>query len=187
MICLPGKNSWYVSLPAFSLFKGDPANPIMCQAKERGHWVLKGLLTEGGTRCYGPFLYTRLSYYSDWIVTTTAKGRAPIYPTLGRSHLAIWTPTEEARGTSELILAIGGLNFSNASEDLRLGSGTELQRGSKEVFLNGSARSLVTSEPIYYDYYGGEQLPISTAKKGQRPGLISVSLLLHLLVCSITA
>ncbi|XP_060110321.1 inactive serine protease 54 [Heteronotia binoei] len=166
---------------------GDPGNPIMCQAKETGHWVLKGVLTEGGARCYGPFLYTRLSYYSDWIVITTAKGRAPISPSLGSRHLAIWTLTEEPRGAPEPILASRVLNFSDASEDLPLSADAELQQGSTELFLNGSAKSQGRSEPIYYDYYNGELLPISTAKKGQPQGLIAVSLLLHLLGCSITA
>nr|XP_056718299.1 inactive serine protease 54 [Euleptes europaea] len=165
---------------------GDPSNPIMCQAKETGHWVLKGVLTEGGTRCYGPFLYTRLSYYSDWIVTTTEKGSDPIYPTLGNRHFAIWTPTEEPRGIPVPILA--GLNFSDASEDQPLNSDAELQEGSTEVFVNGSARLLGKSDnPIYYDYYSGELLPISTAKRVRPQGLIAVSLLLHLLTCSVTA
>lgn len=172
---------------AFFLFKGDPSNPIMCQAKETGHWVLKGVLTEGGTRCYGPFLYTRLSYYSDWIVITTAKERAPILPTLGSRHFTIWTPTEEPKGTPEPILASRVLNFSDTSEDFPFSPDAELQQGSTEVFLNGSPRSQGGSDPLYYDYYNGERHPMTITNRGQPQGLITVSLLLHLLTCSITA
>ncbi|XP_077166937.1 inactive serine protease 54 isoform X2 [Paroedura picta] len=165
---------------------GDSGNPIMCQAKETGHWVLKGVLTEGGTRCYGPFLYTRLSWYSDWIVTITAKGRAPIFPSLGSRHFAPWTLTEVPRGSPEPIEANRLLDLADASEDLP-SPDAELQEGSAEVFLNGSSRSLGESDTIYYDYYNGELLPISSAKRGQPRGLIAVSLLLHLLTCSVTA
>uniref|UniRef100_A0ACB8EBN6 Uncharacterized protein n=1 Tax=Sphaerodactylus townsendi TaxID=933632 RepID=A0ACB8EBN6_9SAUR len=164
---------------------GEPGNPIMCQTRETGHWMLKGVLTEGGARCYGPFLYTQLSYYSDWIVITTAKGRVPITPTLGRRHFAIWT--EKAREAPEPILASRVLNFSDASEDFPLNSDAERQNGSTEVFLNGSARSQGKSDLIYYDYYSGELLPISTAKRHQLQGLTAVSLLLHLLTCLMTA
>ncbi|KAL8194562.1 UNVERIFIED_CONTAM: hypothetical protein K2H54_024731 [Gekko kuhli] len=167
---------------------GDPGNPIMCQAKETGHWVLKGVLTEGGTRCYGPFLYTRMSYYSDWIVTSTAKGRAPVFPTLGSRHSAIWTPMEEPRGTPEPILASRVLNFSDDSFDLPLSPDAELQQWGAEGFLNGSARSQGRSDAIYYDYYNGEMLPISSARRGQPQGLVIASLLLLLLLtCSTTA
>ncbi|XP_054856812.1 inactive serine protease 54 [Eublepharis macularius] len=166
---------------------GDPGNPLMCQATETGHWLLKGVLTEGGTRCYGPFLYTRLSHYSDWIVTTTAKGGAPIYPTLGRRDFAVRTPAEEPRGVLEPFLDSRVLNFSKASEDHPLSSDAEPQEGSAEEFLDGPARPQGKSLPVYYDYYSGEQLPISTANRGQPHGLLTVSFLLHLLTCSMTA
>uniref|UniRef100_A0A8C5S4A9 Peptidase S1 domain-containing protein n=1 Tax=Laticauda laticaudata TaxID=8630 RepID=A0A8C5S4A9_LATLA len=69
---------------------GSAGNPVLCEAE--GRRVLKGLLSEGGTRCYGPFLYSRLIYYSDWIMATTAKWRAPASPF--PVPLSTWHPAD---------------------------------------------------------------------------------------------
>ncbi|XP_014373807.2 inactive serine protease 54 isoform X2 [Alligator sinensis] len=119
---------------------GDSGNPVMCQPKGTKRWVLSGVLSEGGMRCYGPFLYTKLSYYSDWISATTKKAGTAMYHTFARGHAASPAPTEYLQGS----------NYSQ---------GKQQQKGSKSSQV-GLDRSKSKSAPLYYDYYSGEVLPI---------------------------
>lgn len=146
--------------------------------------MLKGLLSEGGARCYGPFLYSRLIYYSDWIVATMAKWRAPASPFPGQRHPAFRGPAEEQAGLLfEPFLALRALNVSDVSEDpLSLNLSEELEEGSLGP-VEGPPEARA-NPPLYYDYYGGELLAISSAKTGQPrglQGLLCMGLLLHLL------
>ncbi|XP_027998856.2 inactive serine protease 54 [Eptesicus fuscus] len=50
---------------------GDPGNPLMCQLQGLDLWVLRGILTQGGEKCPGLFLYVKVEDYSDWITSET--------------------------------------------------------------------------------------------------------------------
>ncbi|XP_006752965.2 PREDICTED: inactive serine protease 54 isoform X1 [Myotis davidii] len=50
---------------------GDPGNPLMCQLQGLDLWVLQGVLSQGGERCPGLFLYVKVEDYGDWITSQT--------------------------------------------------------------------------------------------------------------------
>ncbi|KAM7057643.1 inactive serine protease 54 isoform 1-T2 [Molossus nigricans] len=50
---------------------GDPGNPLMCQLQGSDLWVLRGLLSQGGEKCPGLFLYIKVEDYSKWITSKT--------------------------------------------------------------------------------------------------------------------
>ncbi|KAM6223754.1 LOW QUALITY PROTEIN: inactive serine protease 54 [Rhynchocyon petersi] len=54
----------------------EAGNPMICQLQESVLWVLRGVLNRSSKKCAGPFLYTEVEDYSDWIVAT-AQGIGP--------------------------------------------------------------------------------------------------------------
>ncbi|XP_036296990.1 inactive serine protease 54 [Pipistrellus kuhlii] len=50
---------------------GEPGNPLMCQLQGLDLWVLRGVLTQGGEKCPGLFLYVKVDDFSDWITAKT--------------------------------------------------------------------------------------------------------------------
>ncbi|XP_062997554.1 inactive serine protease 54 [Elgaria multicarinata webbii] len=169
---------------------GYSGNPVMCQAVETGQWVLKGVLSEGGTRCYGPFLYTRVSYYSDWVVTTTAKWGAPASPIPGKTrHVGFRASTEELQEILDSFSGERALNSGSTEDHPGPKLAEQQPKESSQELPAWPANARAQPVPIYYDYYSGEVLPISTAGPGQAwglGGLVSASLLLHLLTCVMT-
>ncbi|XP_063169144.1 inactive serine protease 54 [Candoia aspera] len=163
---------------------GYAGNPVLCKAE--GMWVLKGVLSEGGTRCHGPFLYSRVLYYSDWIATTTAKWGAPASPFPGQGYSAFRALAEEHEGLLfEPSLELGAWNASSASDDPQSRSLSEMLNESGPGLPERPDESRA-NPPLYYDYYGGELLPVSSAEPGWPRGLgglVCWGLLLHLQAC----
>ncbi|XP_063801910.1 inactive serine protease 54 [Pseudophryne corroboree] len=52
-------------------------DPVSCRVVGSNRWVLAGILTRGGLKSYGPFLYTRTSYFSDWVSACTKEEGEP--------------------------------------------------------------------------------------------------------------
>ncbi|CAM5150235.1 unnamed protein product [Eretmochelys imbricata] len=158
---------------------GDPGNPVMCQAKGTGDWVLNGVLSQGGMRCYGPFLYTKVAYYSDWISATTADAGVPVYPTFARGRSAFQVPAEDLEGSFEPAEKVFQSSvISEAGSD----HGQPKQRP-KDIkpAQEGLARAHTKSDPVYYDYYSGETLPISKGSLRQPQILTEMSAIFLLL------
>ncbi|KAM9122001.1 inactive serine protease 54 [Pangshura tecta] len=161
---------------------GDPGNPVMCQAKGTGAWVLNGVLSQGGMRCYGPFLYTKVAYYSDWISATTADAGVPVYPTFARGRSAFQAPTKGLEGSFESAEKVFQPSvMAEAGSDR--GKAKQRPKDIKPA-QEGLARAYSKSVPVYYDYYSGETLPISQGRVHQPQSLTQMSsvLLLGLLL-----
>lgn len=70
---------------------GDPGNPLMCQLQQSNLWVLRGILSQGGEKCPGLFLYIRVEDYSDWLTFTTKVTSLPL--SAFHQHREIFTPS----------------------------------------------------------------------------------------------
>ncbi|XP_049720121.1 LOW QUALITY PROTEIN: inactive serine protease 54 [Elephas maximus indicus] len=144
---------------------GDPGNPMICQLQQSDLWVLRGVLNKGGEKCVGPFLYTRVEDYSDWIMAK-AKRIGPVLYSLhhwekvlpysgglrglmaekthaGPGHAGWHRGRHQGRNwpSSHLMPA----NDSRSSLDFR-------EKGLREA----GRSSEIAMQPMYYDYYGGE-------------------------------
>ncbi|XP_043836171.1 inactive serine protease 54 [Dromiciops gliroides] len=165
---------------------GDPGNPVLCQAKENSLWLLSGILNKGGVSCTGPFLSTKLSYYGDWISKRIMKEWADLCPTFqwqelpstlspivrsklqnmtwGRPSQAFSFPPLPPRREGRLKMQKGRARLKPApakaapSLKERQDSGRP-QIGFQETEVGRAG--LDSTEPIYYDYYNGEVMPIS--------------------------
>ncbi|XP_044125274.1 inactive serine protease 54 [Bufo gargarizans] len=61
---------------------GTEGSPVSCQVKGEERWLLAGVLPAAGMRSHVPVLYTRTSYYSDWISSRTTQAGRPFIPTV---------------------------------------------------------------------------------------------------------
>ncbi|XP_068943705.1 inactive serine protease 54 isoform X2 [Petaurus breviceps papuanus] len=185
---------------------GDPGNPVMCQVKETSLWVLSGILNIGGMSCIGPFLYTKLSYYGDWISKRIMKDgvdSCPIFNwqelpsapspvvrlelqniTLVKPPHASFPPPPQRenqpkgqKGQAHLkptpVKTVTSLRGEQTS------GSPQMEFQENEVERAGVVES---ADPVYYDYYNGEVMPISGQDRlHQAQGMVSAFCVLALL------
>ncbi|XP_051830536.1 inactive serine protease 54 [Antechinus flavipes] len=184
---------------------GDPGNPVMCQAKETSLWVLSGILSSGGVSCGGPFLCTKLSYYGDWISKRIMNEGANFCPVFSweelpstaspaaRAQLQNVTPgalpqafslppPPRKKSHSKKHKKHGRLKL----KPLKMAPAREEDSGSAEAESPQDqlqrAALMDSSEPVYYDYYSGEVMPIAgRAGPGQAGAVTSALCTLTLL------
>ncbi|XP_060041430.1 LOW QUALITY PROTEIN: inactive serine protease 54 [Erinaceus europaeus] len=145
---------------------GDAGNPMMCQLPQLNLWMLKGILTHGGQKCPGIFLYVRVEDYSEWIVSKTKTSN----PLLSSFHhwdnlipLSSYSPQvavtqkrnsglsqvgkfqTNLQGQKRATKHLWPANDSRMNLDFRENNGKESSRASE-----------VAIQPMYYDYYGGD-------------------------------
>nr|XP_027833698.2 LOW QUALITY PROTEIN: inactive serine protease 54 [Ovis aries] len=147
---------------------GDPGNPMMCQLKEMSLWVLRGILSQGGEKCPGLFLYIRVEDYSDWITSKTRKTSSPLSsfhhwenpsPLPRYSSRDLVTQRKQARLSQ---LAWPRLSFQGQERSTVLSTrslpdnGTQMSLDFGEKGRREPGSSEMAIQPMYYDYYGGE-------------------------------
>ncbi|XP_053519210.1 inactive serine protease 54 isoform X2 [Artibeus jamaicensis] len=129
---------------------GDPGNPLMCQLQKSYLWVLRGILTEGGERCPGLFLYVRIEDYSNWIASKTEtpslplsamyhwENSAPVY-----SYLPPATVTQKKHSGLDRVTWTQTQLHGNGSTQTQLHG-----NGSTQTQLHGNgSTTATTSEP----------------------------------------
>ncbi|KAM9061113.1 inactive serine protease 54 [Sarcophilus harrisii] len=186
-------------LKAVPFSQGDPGNPVMCQAKETRLWVLSGILDKGGASCGGPFLCTKLAYYGDWIsrrITSEGANFCPVFsweelpppaspaagarpPNATRAALAraFSPPPPRKRGRAKARKTHGRpklrpLNMAPAGEE---GAGRPEAESRREPLERATLTD--ASEPLYYDYYSGEDVPLAGQAGAVTSALCTLTLL----------
>ncbi|XP_007946297.1 inactive serine protease 54 [Orycteropus afer afer] len=178
---------------------GDPGNPVICQFQQSDLWVLRGILNTGSEECAGPFLYTKVEDYSDWIEAQAKRVGPDLYSlhhwkkvlppsgglkgimtkkTHAESGHAGWHPGHHQGRKWPSSHSLPAKDSRN-SLDFR-------QKGLREA---GRA-SEMAMQPMYYDYYGGEAGEGGGSIAGQnslhQPQQITMLFLLLSAFCSST-
>ncbi|XP_045389262.1 LOW QUALITY PROTEIN: inactive serine protease 54 [Lemur catta] len=149
-----------------SVCLGEPGSPMMCQLEKVNLWVLRGILTHGGEKCPGLFLYTKVEEYSNWIIYETRMAGLPLP---SRHHWEKLISLSHHRSHAAKTQSTpAGLDYLRRSQPYFQGqrkSDMSLQRTNssrdrldfKEKGVQESGRSPEPAiQSTYYDYYGGE-------------------------------
>ncbi|XP_042528791.1 inactive serine protease 54 [Dipodomys spectabilis] len=152
---------------------GEPGNPMMCQLQEFDLWVLRGLLTPGGDQCPGLFLYTKVEDYSDWIMSKARKAGPSLFSLHPWEKLipATYHQPSALFPLSTFPPAPHPVAWSHSQEPDRTtvysvpanGSGDSSQAFKVKGIQDADRHSEGASQPVYYDYYGGEAGEETTA------------------------
>lgn len=139
---------------------------MVCQLQQLNLWVLRGILTHGGDKCPGFFMYIKVEDYSNWIMSKTKKTSRPLssfhhwenslllpnykahFTVTQRKHSGLgqgeWSQAY-SQGQKKATIHSLPANSSRKSPDIRGKRLKELGRS-----------SAVAEPPMYYDYYGGD-------------------------------
>uniref|UniRef100_A0A7N5KFS8 Peptidase S1 domain-containing protein n=1 Tax=Ailuropoda melanoleuca TaxID=9646 RepID=A0A7N5KFS8_AILME len=175
---------------------GDPGNPMMCQLQQVNMWVLRGILSHGGEKCPGLFLYIKVEDYSDWIMSKTKKTSRPLssfhhweesFPFSSYSSHIIVTQKTSGLGQGEWSQA-----YVQEQEKITLHTWPYSSRESPDLGEKGLTElgksSVAAVQPIYYDYHGGEARdggrPISGQKRLRQPQEITLFFFVLLFFCN---
>ncbi|XP_042774755.1 LOW QUALITY PROTEIN: inactive serine protease 54 [Panthera onca] len=177
---------------------GDPGNPMMCQLQQQNLWVLRGVLSHGGEKCPGFLLYLKVEDYGDWIMSKTKKTSHPLsafhhwenlLPSLSykehftvtqRKHSGLgqggWSPAH-VQGQKKADVYSLPANSSRKSPDIG-------RKGLREL----GRTSVVDTQPMYYDYYGGDsgegRGPISGQNRLHQPQEITLFFFVLVFFCN---
>ncbi|XP_032470703.1 LOW QUALITY PROTEIN: inactive serine protease 54 [Phocoena sinus] len=157
----------HIEMETDAVCLGDPGNPMMCELKELNLWVLRGILSQGGEKCPGLFLYIKVEDYSNWITSKTKKTSPPLssfhhwknlipFP----SHSSCDTVTQKTHaGLSQVGRSqphFHGQKRATMHSWSQMANGTPVSLDFREKDLRESDKSEVAIQPTYYDDYGGE-------------------------------
>lgn len=170
---------------------------MMCQLQQVNMWVLRGILSHGGEKCPGLFLYIKVEDYSDWIMSKTKKTSRPLssfhhweesFPFSSYSSHIIVTPRKHSGlGQGEWSQA-----YVQEQEKITLHTWPYSSRESPDLGEKGLTElgksSVAAVQPIYYDYHGGEARdggrPISGQKRLRQPQEITLFFFVLLFFCN---
>lgn len=132
---------------------------MMCQLQDLDLWVLQGLLATGGERCPGLFLYIKIDEYSTWIAAKT-KGMTPALASSFHSWDSMisfssspQTPVTQ-RSPPEPARLIGSQMYF---QDQKGTTKSWPESNSHRNLRDGERNLKMAFQPMYYDYYGGEE------------------------------
>ncbi|XP_061028416.1 LOW QUALITY PROTEIN: inactive serine protease 54 [Eubalaena glacialis] len=157
----------HIEMETDAVCLGDPGNPMMCELKELNLWVLRGILSQGGEKCPGLFLYIKVEDYSNWITSKTKKTSPPLssfyhwenpIPLPSHSSHDVVTQKKHA-GLSQVGWSqphFQGQKRATMHSWSQMANGTPVSLDFREKGLRESDKSEVAIQPMYYDYYGGE-------------------------------
>ncbi|XP_012369025.1 inactive serine protease 54 isoform X2 [Octodon degus] len=154
---------------------GEPGSPMMCQLQGLDLWVLRGLLTHGGEKCPGFYLYTKVEDYSDWITSQASMAGPPL------SSLHLWEKLIHfshhrfpAVVTQATYSQQGHVGWSQSYPQGQRKPSVHLQQVNSSSSRHGpdhrvkglqqaDSSAEMALHPMYYDYYGGHAGKMSFA------------------------
>lgn len=151
----------------------------MCQLQGLDLWVLRGILTQGGEKCPGLFLYVKVEDYSDWITAKTqTDSLLPLSmfhhyhhhqenaaPAEGPSAPTMETQLQEPANMSIFLARSPWPENSSLEGAESRGKGVR-DSGSSPGDGEGEGEE-EAAQPTYYDYYSEQEAGHGASISGQ--------------------